>query len=125
MLEIFFTLLSDFRSEVGYRELALDNKALNVLLTKLQNAKSSEEKAKYRSELQPVFTYASIAADECDFGTGVELGWNLIAHGVDSLDATISDFLCTSYKLLNREVFAKIAEAHMKKRRQGHFLSIL
>lgn len=72
-----------------------------------------------------MFTYANIATDECDFGTGIELGWNLIAHGIDSLNYTIRGFLVTNYRLLNKEVFAKIAEAHMENRRQGCNLSIL
>lgn len=114
-----------FRTEVGYRELALNNKDLNTLLTKLENAKSDEEKSKFLSELQPVFTFANIATDECDFGTGIELGWNLLAHGIDFLNSTIKDFLVTGYGLLNREGFAKIAECHMANRRKGCNLSIL
>lgn len=114
-----------FRTEVGYRELALSNKDLNTLLTKLQNAKSDEEKSKFLSELQPVFTFAIIATDECDFGTGIELGWNLLAHGIDFLNSTIKDFLVTGYRLVNREAFAKIAECHMENRRKGCNLSTL
>lgn len=72
-----------------------------------------------------MFTFASIAADECDFGTSIELGWNLIAHGIDSLDMIILDFLTTGYKLLNKEDFGKIAEVHMKNRKKGTSLSIL
>lgn len=113
------------RSEVGYRELALNNKDLDTLLTKLQNAKSQEDKSQYLSQLQPVFTFANIATDECDFGTGIELGWNLLAHGIDSLNSTIRDFLVTNYQLLNRETFGKIATAHMENRRQDCNLSIL
>ncbi|KAJ8922835.1 hypothetical protein NQ315_007870 [Exocentrus adspersus] len=112
------------KTQLGYRALALDNKDLSTLFTKLQNG-LPEQKQKYLSELQPVFTFASIAADECDFGTGIELGWNIISHGVDSLDSTALRFLATNNRLLNREAFAKIAEAHMKNRKKGCDLSII
>ncbi|XP_018573352.1 histone PARylation factor 1 [Anoplophora glabripennis] len=112
------------KSQLGYRELALNNKDLNTLFTKLQNA-LPEQRPKYLAELQPVFTNASIAADECDFGTGIELGWNIISHGVDSLNSTALRFLATNYRLLNKEVFAKIAEAHMSNRKKGCDLGII
>ncbi|CAH1104244.1 unnamed protein product [Psylliodes chrysocephalus] len=115
----------DKKNDVGYRPLALDNKALETYLTKLQNAKTKEEKQACLSGLQPVFTFASIAADECDFGTGIELGLNIISHGVDCLNSTAEQFLVSNYKLLNRDEFAKIAEAHMKNRRKSLNLSIL
>lgn len=121
---LLFLILFFYRTQLGYRELALDNKDLNTLFTKLQNA-VPEQKPKYLSELQPVFTYASIAADECDFGTGIELGWNIISHGVDSLNSTACRFLATNYRLLNKEAFAKIAEAHMNNRKKNCELSII
>ncbi|KAG5867429.1 hypothetical protein JTB14_037676 [Gonioctena quinquepunctata] len=90
-----------------------------------RNSKTDQEKQKYLSELQPVLTYASIATDECDFGTGIELGWNLISHGVEELNLTVERTLAVNNRLLKREAFARIAEAHMKKRRKGCDLSIL
>ncbi|XP_057659575.1 histone PARylation factor 1 isoform X1 [Diorhabda carinulata] len=115
----------DKKTQIGYRELALSNKVLEVNLTKLQNSKTQEDKQKCLSELQPVFTYTSIATDECDFGTGIELGWNIISHGIDSLNPTVERFLATNYRLLNMEAFAKIAQAHMKNRKRGLDLSVL
>ncbi|KAJ8973112.1 hypothetical protein NQ317_014451 [Molorchus minor] len=114
----------DRKTQLGYRELALGNKELAVAFTKLKNA-TEEQKPKYLSELQPVFTFANIATDECDFGTSIELGWDIIAHGVDSLDSTAMRHLATNYRLLNKEAFAKIAEAHLKNRRKGVNLSII
>lgn len=113
-----------YRTQLGYRELALSNKDLHTLFTKLQNA-LPEQRPKYLAELQPVFTFASIATDECDFGTGIELGWNIISHGVDCLNSTALNFLTISYRLLKKEAFAKIAEAHMANRKKGCDLSIL
>lgn len=113
-----------FRTQLGYRGLALSNKELHVLLKKLKTC-AQEQQTKLLSDLQPVITYASIALDECDFGTGVELGWNLLFYGIDSVNATTLRFLRDSYNLLNRDAFAKIAEAHLSNRRKGCNLSIL
>lgn len=109
---------------MGYRELAMNDKDLMNLLNKLEKA-IPEQKAKFLSDLQPVLTYASIALDECDFGTGVKLGWELLFHGIDSLNSTIAQFLGNSYRLLKRDAFAKIAEAHMCSRKKGCNLSIV
>ncbi|KAJ8964156.1 hypothetical protein NQ314_005088 [Rhamnusium bicolor] len=112
------------KTQLGYRPLSLKNSELSALLTKLQNA-LPEQKSKYLSELQPLFTNTSIATDECDFGTGIELGWDIISHGIDSLNSTILRFLTTNYRLINRETFAKITEAHMNNRKNGCDLSVL
>ncbi|EFA01605.2 histone PARylation factor 1 [Tribolium castaneum] len=112
------------KTQLGYRELAMGDKDLMVLLNKLNKA-SPEQKNKYLADLQPVLTFANIALDECDFGTGVKLGWELLFHGIDSLNATIAQFLGNSNRLLGREAFAKIAEAHMNNRKKGCDLSIL
>lgn len=97
---------------------------LQKLLDRLSKA-SPEQVDSVRSLLQPVITYANIAIDECDFGTGLELGLNIIAHGVDGMNFTAARFLTTGYNLLQRNAFAKIAEAHMNNRKKGSDLSIL
>lgn len=102
----------------------MEDKELMNLLNKLEKA-SPEQKPKYLSDLQPVLTYANIALDECDFGTGIKLGWELLYHGTDNLNSTITQFLSNSYRLLNKDSFAKIIEAHMKKRKKGSDLSIV
>ncbi|KAJ3659486.1 hypothetical protein Zmor_011174 [Zophobas morio] len=112
------------KTQLGYRNLAMEDKDLITLLNKLEKA-APEQRSKYLSDLQPVLTYANIALDECDFGTGIKLGWELLYHGIDSLNSTISQFLSNSYRLLNKEAFAKIAEAHMNKRKKGCNLSII
>nr|CAI5820192.1 unnamed protein product [Callosobruchus analis] len=114
----------DKKTQLGYRELAMNNKELKNIFDKLQSC-IAEQREKYLSDLQLVLTYASIAADECDFGTGIELGWNIISHGIDSLNSTALHYLASNYRLLNKEAFAKIAEAHMKNRKKGCKLSIL
>jgi hypothetical protein len=112
------------RTQLGYRDLTVSDKELMALLNKIDKA-APEQKEKCLSELQPVLTYANIAIDECDFGTGIKLGWELLFHGTDALNSTISRFLSNSYKLLQKEGFAKIAEAHMKRRKKGCNLSIM
>ncbi|XP_017786223.1 PREDICTED: UPF0609 protein C4orf27 homolog [Nicrophorus vespilloides] len=114
----------DKKTQLGYRELAMDNKGLKTLFGKLKDA-SEQHILNYLSDLQPVITYASIAADECDFGTGLELGLNIMAFGLKCLDKTAITFLTNSYTLLKRDEFAKIAKAHMENRRKGSELSII
>lgn len=109
---------------MGYRELSLSNKELHLLLQKLKVC-TPDEQTKLLSELQPVITNASIALDEYDFGTGLELGLNLHFYGIACLTYTTLRFLRDSYNLLNRTAFAKIAEAHLLNRRKGCDLSIL
>ncbi|XP_060531382.1 histone PARylation factor 1 isoform X2 [Cylas formicarius] len=112
------------KTQLGYRELSLGNMELHKLLNNIQNA-LPEQKNKYLSDLQGVITNANIATDECDFGTGIHLALSILAHGVDCLDRSIMLLLATNYRLLKREVFAKIAEAHMSNRKKGTDLSIL
>lgn len=102
----------------------MSDKELMTLLDKLDKA-SPEQTPRLLSELQPVLTFATIALDECDFGTGIRLGWELLFHGSDSLNSKISHYLSISYRLLAKEEFAKIAEAHMKNRKKSSELSII
>lgn len=104
--------------------MALNDKDFLILLNKLKGA-APEQKPKILSELQPVFTYASIAIDECDFGTGIKLGWDILSHGVAGLDSIILKFLSNSYNLLNRQEFSQILEAHLNNRKKGCDLSVL
>ncbi|XP_066145143.1 histone PARylation factor 1 [Euwallacea fornicatus] len=112
------------RAQVGYRSLSVTNKQLVKLLTGISEA-LPEQKPKLLSQLQDVITNVTIATDECDFGAGIELGLDILAHGVDSLNRTIASCLSTNYRLINREEFAKITEAHMKNRKKGVDLSIV
>lgn len=106
------------KTKLGYRELAMDNKQLKAVFEKLKTC-DSDNRNKILSELQPVMTYASIAMDECDFATGLELGLDILASGVESMNSTASRYMSSAYKLLERHEFAKIAEAHMKNRKKN------
>lgn len=113
------------KTEVGYRDLYMEEKELSKTLQRIKEIGDPESQESMFDKLQPLFTYTSIAIDECDFGTGVELGWDLLFYGIDALNNTTARFLRTSYELLNREPFATIITAHMANRRKGCKLSIL
>lgn len=123
-LKVYTKYLCDFRTQVGYRHICVSDKELQKLLDRVVKV-SDQQRDKVMSEVQPVLTATSIATDECDFGTGVELGWDILAHGVETLNSTIERFLTTAYELLQRPAFAKIIAAHMKNRRKDTSLSII
>lgn len=83
---------------------------IKSMFAKLSAAATQAEKDAVLSELQPVITYASIAVDECDFGTGLEVGIDLFCSGIKELEASAVSSLCSSYMLLNRNAFANIFE---------------
>lgn len=116
-------LLIVCRTQVGYRELAMSDKDLRNLFDKMLLKDVNKESI--LTQLQPVLTFASIALDECDFATGLELGLNIFAHGVTALNATAKRFLTSAYNLLNRDTFAHIAKVHLNSRKEGCDLSIL
>ncbi|XP_053599932.1 histone PARylation factor 1 [Plodia interpunctella] len=113
------------KTQVGYRHLVEKDGKIKEMFTKLQNAKSETEKDSILSELQPVITYANIAVDECDFGTGLELGIDLFCSGLKVLERNTLCSLSSAYSLLNRDAFVKIIETHLKHRRNGPNMSIL
>lgn len=80
------------------------------MFTQLESATSEEEKHKILSELQPVITYANIAVDECDFGTGLEAGINLFCSGIRELQPSALSSLKSAYALLKRDAFSKIIQ---------------
>lgn len=81
---------------------------LKKIFARLQEATSQADKDKALSELQPVITYASIAVDECDFGTGLEAGIDLFCSGLKELHPSALSSLTSVYSLLNRDAFGKI-----------------
>lgn len=59
-------------------------------------------------KLQAIITYANIAIDECDFGTGLELGIDIFCDGNPELHRMCMRLLVTVYSLLRRPQFANI-----------------
>lgn len=83
---------------------------IKKLFTRLEEAKSEGEKDKVLSELQPVITYANIAVDECDFGTGLEVGIDMFCSGLKELESSTLNSLRSVYSLLNRAEFGSIIQ---------------
>lgn len=83
------------------------------MFTKLEECSSQKEKDEVLSQLQPVITYATIAVDECDFGTGLEIGIDLFCSGLKELQSNAASSLSTVYSLLKRDAFAKIIKVNI------------
>nr|CAD7448672.1 unnamed protein product [Timema bartmani] len=129
----------DKKSDLGYRELLEDDASLKRLLKRVADSTSDAERTSCLGKLQPVLTAVSIATDECDFGTGLELGIDLFSYGGDVFHNTIVQYLNTAYTLLQRQEFSKIIQvlhaishldlclpqAHLKLRKKGCHLSML
>ncbi|KAG7305615.1 hypothetical protein JYU34_009707 [Plutella xylostella] len=113
------------KTQIGYRKLVETDGKIKSMFAKLESATSQSEKDKILSELQPVITYASIAVDECDFGTGLEIGINLFCSGLPELEPSALSSLVSTYSLLKRDAFSKIIQAHLKYRRKGANMSIM
>ena len=80
------------------------------MLTKIKNATTPEERSARFNDMQMLLTATNIAIDECDFGTGLELGQNFFLFGCEHLNEISIQFLINSYNLLQREEFAKISK---------------
>lgn len=91
---------------------------MKKLFAKLKAATSDQEKDGVLSEIQPIITYASIAVDECDFGTGIEAGIALFCSGLKELESPALSSLTAAYSLLNRDAFGKIIQV-------GNYLYLL
>lgn len=120
----------DRKTELGYRPLLETDAELKKILKLFETAGSSEDdkddpvKAAVMEKLQPVATAASIAVDECDFGTALELGIDLFCSGHPQLHMLVSSLLVQAYSLLHRPQFIAIAKAHLESRSKSLELSI-
>lgn len=114
----------DKKTEVGYRELKENDVTLKKMLRSLVEVETEEERKQLWGKLQPVLTYANIANDECDFGTGLELGLDLFCFGHEIFHKAILQILTTSYNLLGRNEFATILAAHLKNRKKGESITL-
>lgn len=69
---------------------------------------SESKKVEERDKLQAIINYANIACDECDFGTGLELGIDIFCDGNPELHGICKQLLVTVYNLLRRPQFGTI-----------------
>lgn len=68
------------KTRTGFRDLPVTGKALRTLLQQVDSNGSKTEIAA-RAKLNDLITRATIANDECDFGTSLLLGLDLFAMG--------------------------------------------
>lgn len=108
----------DKKTEVGWRELSVSDAELQAYLEKLLETKARGESPNF-TELDRLITFANIANDECDPGQALKLGLDLFT--VVELDSDTANLLTPTYKLLNRDKFAEVIEAHTAgdRRRSG------
>ncbi|KAF0751617.1 histone PARylation factor 1 [Aphis craccivora] len=97
----------DRKTDVGYRPLSESEHNLKKIL-KSYNEASESKKIEVMNKLQPIINYANIASDECDFGTGFELGIDFFCDGNPDLHRICKQLLVTAYSLLRRPQFATI-----------------
>jgi len=109
----------DKESQVGYREIPETVASLKKILSNVNSAKTTEEKNKAFDVLQELVTNVQFANDEGDPGMGLELGLDLLLFGGNRLNSTIRHLLSVAYGLLNRDPFAKIANAHLNRRKSN------
>ena len=105
---------------------------LKKLLSKLVNCSgedggNDEARNGYLDELQETITFIQFANDECDYGMGLEFGINLFAFGHDdeTLCGMVGHVLPLAYRLLKRDLFAEILEAHLEDRKRDGMISVL
>ncbi|XP_076300349.1 histone PARylation factor 1 [Lasioglossum baleicum] len=113
------------KTELGYRELSVTDKELKKILQQIEDAQTPEERKAPFSNLEEVLRLATIAADECDFGTCLELGHDIFCSGVSRVQNMALHMLSLAYNLLQRPQFLEIAQAHFEHRKKGQDLSVL
>ncbi|KAG6620796.1 histone PARylation factor 1 [Phytophthora cinnamomi] len=103
----------DSKTKTGYRELPTTGRDLADLLYQVE--KDVDKKSSSRKRLSELVTRATIASDECDFGTGLLLGLDVFTAG-SCLEKEALQLLRVAYMLLRRANFYKIASGHCKHR---------
>jgi len=106
----------DKKTQVGYRDLNETNSDLKKMFTKWTEATVEKDQEKLFAPIQQILTYIQFANDECDYGMGLEMGLDLFTFGHSKFDDVVSSVLPLAYKLLDRDLFAQIAENHLKNR---------
>jgi len=90
---------------------------------RIDDAKTAKQKSESKRELDEIVKFALNAADECDFGTCLELGHDLLSTGCVKVQDAVLTTLNTAYSQLERNAFLKIIAAHIANRRRGTSLS--
>lgn len=98
---------------------------LQKLLKEIEYASTPEVRKKSMSKLEEVIRLATIAADECDFGTVLELGHDLFSSGISFVQSKALNLMSLAYNLLQKPQFLKIAQVHLKNRSKSLDLNVI
>lgn len=115
----------DKKTQLGYRDLAATDNDLQKILKQIEETDTSDERKTPFAKLDEVVRLATIAADECDFGTCLELGHDLFSNGGIHVQTTALQMLSIAYTHLQRLELLKILEIHLKDRKKGCELSVI
>ena len=100
--------------------------SLKKILKKIVESKDETERNQNLDPLMEIVMLIQFANDECDYGEGLELGLDLFSFTADDCFRNIIlSLLPLAYQFLNRDVFAKIIEAHLANRKRTAELSML
>uniref|UniRef100_A0A0C9R7D1 CD027 protein n=1 Tax=Fopius arisanus TaxID=64838 RepID=A0A0C9R7D1_9HYME len=113
----------DKKTQVGYRILAVTDTQLKKVLEKVHKG-DEDTKKEQMSKIDEIIRLATIAADECDFGTPLELAHDLFSSGIPAVEKRALQMFTMSYSLLQRPLFCKIAVAHLKDRKKNCNLNV-
>ncbi|KAG6967153.1 hypothetical protein JG688_00006448 [Phytophthora aleatoria] len=105
--------LRNTKNNTGYRELPTTGKDLADLLRQVEQDAGKNSPA--RKRLSELITRATIASDECDFGTGLLLGLDVFTAG-SCLEKEALQLLRVAYMLLRRANLYRVASGQCKHR---------
>ena len=94
-------------------------------MKQIEEAVTPEDRKMPIAKLDEIVRLATIAADECDFGTCLELGHDLFSNGCIHVQTRALEMLFIAYTHLKRPQLLKILEAHLKNRKKDCELSII
>ncbi|EFN87239.1 UPF0609 protein C4orf27-like protein [Harpegnathos saltator] len=115
----------DKKTQLGYRDLAATDNILQKILKQIEEADTQEKRKTSITQLDEIVRLATIAADECDFGTCLELGHDLFSNGSIHVQGRALQMLSIAYTHLQRPQLLEILKAHLKDRRKGCKLSVI
>ncbi|KAL0133092.1 hypothetical protein PUN28_000694 [Cardiocondyla obscurior] len=115
----------DKKTQLGYRDLAATDNNLQKTLKEIEKASTTEERKIPLAKLDEIMRLATIAADECDFGTCLELGHDLFSTGGIHVQTRALQMLSIAYIHLKRPQLLKILKAHLKNRKKECELSVI
>uniref|UniRef100_H2YYQ8 Histone PARylation factor 1 n=1 Tax=Ciona savignyi TaxID=51511 RepID=H2YYQ8_CIOSA len=104
-------------NDVGYRPLPHKDNQLEKLFKKITDAKDDSIRMEAFEPIQEMVTFIQFANDECDYGMGLELGIDVFVNGSKYFFKLSNNLLMMAYKLLKRNLYAKIIENHLKDRK--------